>query len=127
VREKFSKRHLEIDQKTSELLTREPTKASGNIAEIRENIAHNERSRKMRDIGASKLRELWGSQLSERERQALTSSVGVARETPRDVEQASASESRAEEHLSTADQSCANTNCGDMRWTSRGAISMSRG
>jgi len=101
VREKFSKRHLEIDQKTSELLTREPTKASGNIAEIRENIAHNQRSRKMRDIGASKLRELWGSQLSERERQALTSSVGVARETPLAVGQASASESLgwAEEHL----------------------------
>ena len=101
VREKFSKRHLEIDQKTSEVLARMPAKAAGNVAAIRENIAHNERARKMRDISASKLRELWGSQLSESEKQALTSSVGVARETPRDVEQASASESLswAEEHL----------------------------
>ena len=37
--EKFSKRHQEMDQKTRELLEREPQKAHGNIAAIRENIA----------------------------------------------------------------------------------------
>jgi conjugative relaxase-like TrwC/TraI family protein len=45
--EKFSKRHQEIDQKTRELLEREPEKANGNIAAIRENIAHKERARKI--------------------------------------------------------------------------------
>ena len=34
---KFSKRHDEIDQKTRELLEREPEKADGNLAAIREN------------------------------------------------------------------------------------------
>ena len=99
--EKFSKRHLEIDQKTSELLARKPAKAAGNVAAIRENIAHNERARRMRDISASKLRELWGSQLLESEKQALATGIGVARETPLAVGQSSASESLgwAEEHL----------------------------
>jgi conjugative relaxase-like TrwC/TraI family protein len=45
---KFSKRHNEIDQKTRELLEREPEKADGNLAAIRENIAHKERARKIR-------------------------------------------------------------------------------
>ena len=64
LREKFSKRHSEIDEKTRELLAREPQKAAGNVAEIRENIAHNERSRKIRDIGAERLKELWERQLA---------------------------------------------------------------
>lgn len=52
---KFSKRHDEIDRKTRELLEREPEKADGNLAAIRENIAHKERARKIRDIGLEKL------------------------------------------------------------------------
>lgn len=68
IRTKFSKRHLEIDEKTRELLSCEPDKASGNLAAIRENIAHNERARKMRDIDGSKLRGLWSEQLSAHER-----------------------------------------------------------
>ncbi len=58
--EKFSKRHQEIDQKTRELLAREPEKADGNLAAIRENIAHKERPRKIRDIGLEKLQPLVG-------------------------------------------------------------------
>ncbi|MEP6671349.1 MAG: MobF family relaxase [Chthoniobacter sp.] len=101
VRAKFSKRHIEIDEKTNELLTKAPDKAAGNVAEIRENIAHNERARKMRDVDASTLRELWSGQLSEAEKQALTTGVSIARETPLVVGQASAAESLgwAEEHL----------------------------
>jgi len=80
---------------------RAPEKAAGNVAEIRENIAHNERARKMRDVDASTLRELWRSQLSEAEKQALTTGVSIARETPLAVGKASAAESLgwAEEHL----------------------------
>ena len=62
--ERFSKRHREIDQKTSELLAREPAKAEGNIATIRENIAHKERPRKIRDIGLEKLQTVWVGQMT---------------------------------------------------------------
>ncbi len=101
VREKFSKRHLEIDQKTKELLTRAPDKATGNVAEIRENIAHNERARKMRDIEGSKLRELWGDQLSADESGVLARAVGVARHHPQPIMSARVAESLswAEDHL----------------------------
>jgi conjugative relaxase-like TrwC/TraI family protein len=68
---KFSKRHEEIDQKTRELLEREPEKADGNIAAIRENIAHRERARKIRDIGLEKLQVLWDSQMTPQEKDSL--------------------------------------------------------
>src|SRR6266571_1158848 len=57
--EKFSKRHQEIDQKTRELLARQPEKADGNLAAIREHIAHKERARKIKDVGRSRLQALW--------------------------------------------------------------------
>ena len=69
--EKFSKRHREIDQKTRELLAREPSKADGNIAAIRENIAHKERPRKIRDIGLEKLQTLWDGQMTTGEKASL--------------------------------------------------------
>jgi len=69
--EKFSKRHREIDQKTRELLAREPEKADGNIAAIRENIAHKERPRKIRDIGLEKLHPLWDRQMTAVEKESL--------------------------------------------------------
>ena len=69
--EKFSKRHREIDQKTRELLAREPSKADGNIAAIRENIAHKERPRKIRDIGLEKLQTLWDGQMTAGEKASL--------------------------------------------------------
>ena len=62
--ETFSKRHREIDQQTRELLAREPEKADGNLAAIRENIAHKERPRKIRDIGLAKLQTVWASQMT---------------------------------------------------------------
>ena len=62
--ERFSKRHREIDQQTKELLAREPDKAEGNLAAIRENIAHKERPRKIRDIGLAKLQTVWAGQMT---------------------------------------------------------------
>jgi conjugative relaxase-like TrwC/TraI family protein len=61
---KFSKRHDEIDRKTKELLEREPDKATRNLQEIRANIAHNERARKIKDVGLTKLQSLWHEQMS---------------------------------------------------------------
>ncbi len=69
--EKFSKRHREIDQKTKELLAKEPEKAKENIAAIRENIAHRERPPKVRDLALSRLQGLWDNQLSAPERDSL--------------------------------------------------------
>jgi conjugative relaxase-like TrwC/TraI family protein len=62
--ERFSKRHREIDEKTKELLEREPEKANQNIKVIRANIAHKERARKIKDVGIVKLQSIWNKQLS---------------------------------------------------------------
>ncbi len=47
---------------------REPEKAKRNLQEIRANIAHKERARKIKDVGLTKLRSHWKRQLSFRER-----------------------------------------------------------
>ena len=69
--EKFSKRHRDIDQKTRELLAKEPEKANENIAAIRENIAHRERPPKVRDLALSRLQGSWKNQLTAPERDSL--------------------------------------------------------
>jgi conjugative relaxase-like TrwC/TraI family protein len=69
--DKFSKRHQEIDRKTRELLEREPEKAKGNIAAIREHIAHKERARKIRNISLPELRATWDAQLTLAEKTLL--------------------------------------------------------
>jgi len=66
--DRFSKRHREIDEKTRELLVREPEKLKRNLQEIRANIAHKERARKIKDVGLTKMRSHWKKQLSFRER-----------------------------------------------------------
>lgn len=65
--DRFSKRHAEIDQKTKELLEREPDKANQNTKVIRANIAHKERARKIKDVGSVKLQSMWTKQLSWKE------------------------------------------------------------
>ena len=65
--DRFSKRHREIDEKTKELLEREPDKANQNIKVIRANIAHKERARKIKDVGIVKLQSIWNKQLSWKE------------------------------------------------------------
>jgi len=65
--DRFSKRHAEIDQKTKELLEREPDKAGQNLKAIRANIAHKERARKIKDVGIIKLQSSWNKQLTWKE------------------------------------------------------------
>jgi conjugative relaxase-like TrwC/TraI family protein len=65
--DRFSKRHREIDEKTKELLEREPDKSNQNIKVIRANIAHKERARKIKDVGLTKLQSIWNKQLSWKE------------------------------------------------------------
>ena len=69
--DRFSKRHREIDQKTRELLDREPEKAARNLQEIRANIAHKQRARKIREVGLERLQSIWDAQLSAGERSQL--------------------------------------------------------
>ncbi|MDQ3621316.1 MAG: relaxase domain-containing protein [Verrucomicrobiota bacterium] len=67
----FSKRHREIDERTRELLSREPGLASGNLNDVRDHIAHDERSRKIKDVATERLRGLWEGQLAPGEKQAI--------------------------------------------------------
>jgi TrwC relaxase len=69
--ERFSKRHQEIDEKTRGLLGREPEKAGRNISEIREQIAHKERARKIKNVDLARLHAIWYEQMSSDERQDL--------------------------------------------------------
>jgi conjugative relaxase-like TrwC/TraI family protein len=69
--ERFSKRHREIDEKTRALLASNESKADGNIADIREHIAHKDREIKLPPVPLEKLRELWSNQLTSEERTAL--------------------------------------------------------
>ena len=71
LRERFSKRHREIDEKTRELLAAAPAKQGENVAAIREHIAHKERARKLPALPSEKLKEYWLDQLDYDERQAL--------------------------------------------------------
>lgn len=98
--DKFSKRHREIDQQTRELLAREPEKADGNLAAIRENIAHKERPRKIRDIGLAKLQTVWGSQMTADEISSLNHlTVAKSPVLVPDVKVAEQSVVWAEQHL----------------------------
>lgn len=73
--ERFSKRHAEIDEKTRELLAREPEKASGNVDDIRSNIARDERSRKIKNVAMAQLQALWSGQLSDSERREVAALI----------------------------------------------------
>ena len=84
--DKFSKRHKEIDQKTKDLLAREPEKAGDNIAAIRENIAHKERPRKIRDIGLEKLQTLWDGQMTAGEKASLNNLAVAKSSVPASAE-----------------------------------------
>ena len=98
--EKFSKRHKQIDDATREILEREPDKATGNVAAIRENIAHRERPPKVRDMGLEQLQRLWVSQMTAAEKTSLrnlTANPSRVANTPANLPEQSVV--WAEEHL----------------------------
>src|ERR1017187_1217250 len=76
--ERFSKRHREIDQKTRELLAQNPELAGGNVAQIRENVAQKNRARKLKNVPQAKLQALWGSQVTETEKAAISALTHTA-------------------------------------------------
>ncbi|MGI8431523.1 MAG: AAA family ATPase, partial [Chthoniobacterales bacterium] len=67
----FSKRHREIDAQLQRLLAEHPEKAVGNVRDIRERLAHKERSRKRQDMPRDRLRQLWQEQLAVEDRATL--------------------------------------------------------
>ncbi len=97
VRELFSKRHREIDVKTRELLSLVPEKRGGNVAAIREHIAHKDRARKQQALPAERLREHWRQQL-EAENRADNFRPSQAEEKNTQIS-ASEAVTWAEEHL----------------------------
>src|SRR4030095_5577267 len=68
---RFSKRHREIDEKTRQLLFENPGKEKGDIQDIRRNVAHKERTRKIKNVPRGKLRALWREQLSPAEQASI--------------------------------------------------------
>jgi len=97
IRERFSKRHREIDEKTRELLMSKPAKRGENISAIRENIAHKDRARKAPPLSDERLRESWLGQLSvDEQRRLVVPEIAVTRTRKLTVEEAV---SWAEEHL----------------------------
>ncbi len=100
LRDKFSKRHAEIDEKTRTLLANQPEKASGNVADIREHIAHDERSRKIKNVGREKLLGLWRQQMTKGELAELKRLLaGNGRYSKAQTHDAAAALTWAEEHL----------------------------
>ena len=98
--EKFSKRHQEIDQRTRELLERQPEKATGNLAAIRDNIAHKERARKIRGVTLSELQASWDKQLTAEEKASLDRlTTGQPATEVRSVKAAEQAVAWAEEHV----------------------------
>jgi conjugative relaxase-like TrwC/TraI family protein len=98
--DKFSKRHKQIDDATRELLAKEPDKANGNIAAIRENIAHRERPPKVRDMGLEKLQRLWDGQMTAAEKNSIRNlAVNPPRISTTPTNLAETSVTWAEEHL----------------------------
>lgn len=96
--QRFSKRHQEIDEKTAAFLAENPGQTLSNVNDLREHIAHKERSRKIKHVAPEQLLRLWLSQLSAEEAATLVS----PRHTPsvEDVRVDLAAALRwAEEHL----------------------------
>jgi conjugative relaxase-like TrwC/TraI family protein len=66
---RFSKRHRQIDDATKHRIESEGLR--GNLGNLRKQIAHDDRKRKMQDATADRLRPDWDAQLTPAERAAL--------------------------------------------------------
>jgi conjugative relaxase-like TrwC/TraI family protein len=99
--QRFSKRHVEIDEKTRELLAQKPHLAGGNVKDIREGIAQSERLRKIKGITAEELRSLWMGQVSKAEKKSIAAlkTGSVTQSTAQKKDRAIEAVVWAEEHL----------------------------
>jgi conjugative relaxase-like TrwC/TraI family protein len=76
----FSKRHRQIDEETQKRVEREGLR--GNVKDVREQVARDERKRKIKDSTAEQLRPDWVRQLSQADHTALNALRGVTPMTP---------------------------------------------
>jgi conjugative relaxase-like TrwC/TraI family protein len=99
--QRFSKRHVEIDEKTRELLAQKPHLAGGNVKDIREGIAQSERLRKIKGITAEELRSLWMGQVSKAEKKSIAAlkTGSATQSTAQKKDRAIEAVVWAEEHL----------------------------
>jgi len=67
--ERFSKRHQQIDDAVMAHVAE--GKFVGNVNELRAQIAHENRARKIRESSADKLRSLWHDQMTQKERESI--------------------------------------------------------
>jgi conjugative relaxase-like TrwC/TraI family protein len=72
----FSKRHQQIDAETQKRIEREGLR--GNVKDLREQVAHDERKRKMKDSTAGHLRPIWAKQLTKSDQAALNALRAVS-------------------------------------------------
>ena len=96
--DRFSKRHADIDAQTEAFLAEHPEKAAGNRNDIRDYLAQNNRSRKVKGMAAGELQALWDGQITPSER-ALLKSLHVPTGKPPETHDAEAALSWAEEHV----------------------------
>jgi conjugative relaxase-like TrwC/TraI family protein len=94
--ERFSKRHQQIDAETQKRMEREGLR--GNVNDLREQVAHDVRKRKIKDSTADRLRPYWGRQLTAEENKALAALKPTARTAGRRADVA-AIVAWADEHL----------------------------
>ncbi|WP_309021342.1 MobF family relaxase [Pelagicoccus sp. SDUM812002] len=71
--ETFSKRNRQIDEAVAEHISK--GKFVGNVKELRAQIAHEKRDRKMRGASAEKLSAMWDEQMIDRERAILSNGI----------------------------------------------------
>ncbi|MGH7989249.1 MAG: AAA family ATPase, partial [Limisphaerales bacterium] len=69
--ERFSKRHIQIDDAIKKLLAEKPEFAGGDLMAMRRLVATAERARKQKELSHDEQRALWDVQLNESERAAL--------------------------------------------------------
>jgi conjugative relaxase-like TrwC/TraI family protein len=99
--ERFSKRHTQIDEALTKLLTEKPELAGGNFQALRAQLATAERSRKQKDLSRDELQQLWQAQLSKAEVAELRKLANPGAEVAKQERRITISEAVqwAEEHL----------------------------
>jgi conjugative relaxase-like TrwC/TraI family protein len=93
---RFSKRHQQIDEETQKRVEKEGLR--GNVKELRKQVAHDERRRKIKDSTADRLRPSWAKQMTVDERAALIAIRGLKPQRPQQADVA-AIVAWADQHL----------------------------
>jgi conjugative relaxase-like TrwC/TraI family protein len=99
--ERFSKRHVQIDEGLAKLLAEKPELGGANVQALRARLAETDRARKQKDLSRQDLLVLWKAQLNEAECVSLRQSAEGAGQVGNQDRRISVAEAVqwAEEHL----------------------------